>query len=615
MHNFIINKRDFLKILVVILIGTTFPCLLNAQSQQYPIEASSYSVNVLEPFNYNGVRLLNSMFKKQYTQTRDFYYNIPNDDILKGFREQAGLPAPGEHLGGWCSKSSGGSFGQWLSGMARMYKATGDVAMRDKAVHLMQEWSKTLSSLNLGHYSYDKTLCGLIDLYEYAGVKEAIPFINKITEYAIQNLGRVRNPASEHDHSAGRHTGEGEWYTLSENIYQAYLLTGDEKFKDFGDVWQYHHYWGMFTGKTSLNLKGLHAYSHVNSLSSAAMTYAVTGDSEYLRTIINAYDYFQKTQCYATGGYGPSELLVAEEDGMLGKSILAESEAFYGHWPVNNYKNVGRSFETICGSWGVFKLCRYLIMFTGEARFGDWMEKILYNGIGAALPMWGRGKTFYYSDYRVGGASKKYYNAAWPCCSGTYIQTVADYHNIIYFRDAKGLYVNLFVPSEVNWDHHGKQITVRQETSFPEADKTTLIIKIKNKTHFKLRLRVPEWTRDAAVESNGEKLEVECNPGTWVEIERKWAPDDRITFRIPMQLTLKPVDEQHPNLIAVTKGPVVLVQDQNIISKTSSKKFLKSLVPGESPLNFKSEIYSKSSFKPFYQVEYDMPYEMYFPLK
>ena len=608
-------KPNLIKLLAVMVIITILPCLLKAQSSHYPIKASSYSVNVLEPFNYNGVRLLNSMFKQQYSQTRDFYLDIPDEDILKGFREQAGLPASGEHLGGWCSKSSGGSFGQWLSGMARMYKATGDVAMRDKAVHLMREWGKTLSNLNLGHYSYDKTLCGLIDLYEYAGVKEAIPLINTITEYAIENLGRVGNPASVEDHSGGRHTGEGEWYTLSENIYRAYLLTGDEQFKDFGDVWQYHHYWGMFTGKTPLNLKGLHAYSHVNSLSSTAMTYAVTGDSEYLKTIINAYNYFQKTQCYATGGYGPSELLVAEEEGMLGKSILAESKAFYGHWPVNNYKNVGRSFETICGSWAVFKLCRYLIMFTGEARFGDWMEKILYNGIGAALPMWGRGKTFYYSDYRVGGASKKYYNAAWPCCSGTYIQAVADYHNIIYFKDAKGLYVNLFIPSEVNWNHHGNQITVRQETTFPEADKTRLIIKMKNKMGFRLRLRVPGWTQNAAVELNGEKLEVVCKPGTWVEIERKWAPDDRITFRIPMQLMLKPVDEQHPNLVAVTKGPVVLVQDQNIISKTSPEEFLKSLIPGEGSFNFSSKIYSKSSFKPFYQVEYDMPYEMYFPLK
>ena len=608
------NRRYFIKLLAGIPGAAFLPRLVKAESPIHPAKISSYPTNVLEPFNYSGVRLLDSMFKKQYYQTRDFYFNISDDDILKGFREQAGLPAPGTHMGGWCSKTSYSVFGQFLSGMARMYKATGDVAMRDKAVHLIREWSKTISRLSLTHYSYDKTLGGLVDLYEYADVKEAIPLIEKITEYAIQNLGRIRNPATFENHSGGRHPGEGEWYTLSENIYRTYLLTGEDKFKIFGDVWRYHHYWGMFTGKTPLNLKGLHAYSHVNSLSSAAMTYAVTGDSEYLKTIINAYDYFQKTQCYATGGFGPSELLVPE-DGTLGRSIEDESKAFYGEWPGNNYKNAGRSFETGCGSWAVFKLCRYLMMFTEEARFGDWMEKILYNGIGSALPMWGDGKTFYYSDYRLGGASKKYYNATWPCCSGTYIQVVADYHNIIYFKDTKGLYVNLYIPSEVNWNQHGKQIKVRQETAYPESDTTSLIVKIKNKMRFRIRLRVPGWTRNAAVELNDVKLDVSCKPGTWVEIEREWAPDDRITFRIPMQIKLAPVDKQHPHLVAVTYGPHVLVQVQDILSNTSPQEFSKSLVPGETPLVFKNEIESKRAYTPFYNVKYDMPYQMYFPLR
>jgi len=607
------NRRDFTKLLAGIPGAAFLPRLLKAESPIHPAKASSLPTSFLEPFNYSGVRLLDSLFKKQFSQTRDYYFNISDDDILKGFRQQAGLPAPGKHMGGWCSKTSYTVFGQLLSGMARMYKATGDVAMRDKAVHLMREWSKTISRLNLGHYSYDKTLCGLIDLYEYADVKEAILLIEKITEYAIQNLGSIRNPASSEDHSGGRHTGEGEWYTLSENIYRAFLLTGEDKFKIFGDVWRYHRYWGMFTGKTPLNLKGLHAYSHVNSLSSAAMTYAAAGEPEYLMAIINAYDYFQKTQCYATGGFGPSELLVPE-DGTLGRSIEAESKAFYGHWPDNNYKNAGRSFETGCGSWAVFKLCRYLMMFTGEARFGDWMEKILYNGIGSALPMWGNGKTFYYSDYRLGGASKKYYNATWPCCSGTYIQAVADYHNIIYFKDMEGLYVNLYVPSEVNWSQKGKQIKVRQETAYPESDTTLLIIKMKNKMRFRIRLRVPGWTQNATVELNDVRLEVSCKPGTWVEIEREWAPDDRLAFRIPMQIKLAPVDKQHPHLVAATYGPAVLVQVQDILSNTGSQEFSESLVPGEKPLVFNSVINSKRTYTPFYSVKYDMPYQMYFPL-
>ena len=37
------------------------------------------------------------------------------------------------------------------------------------------------------------------------------------------------------------------------------------------------------------------------------MAYAVRGDPQYLKILENAYEYWQKTQCYATGGFGPAE--------------------------------------------------------------------------------------------------------------------------------------------------------------------------------------------------------------------------------------------------------------------------------------------------------------------
>ena len=82
---------------------------------------------------------------------------------------------------------------------------------------------------------------------------------------------------------------------------------------------------------------GLHAYSHCNTLSGAAMTYAVTGEREYLDTITNAYDWFERTQFYATGGYGPNESLVPP-DGALGTRL----------------EMIASSFETPCGSWAGF---------------------------------------------------------------------------------------------------------------------------------------------------------------------------------------------------------------------------------------------------------------------
>src|SRR5438552_321660 len=142
----------------------------------------------LKPFEYNGVRLLDGMFKKQYQATRDFYFDLPNDDLLLGFRKRAGLPAPGTELGGWYSHDIGNNLPQWLSAMSRIYKATGDKPILDKATYLMREWAKAMEPDGYFYYSrkpfpvtytYDKTVCSLVDLYHFAGQKEALEHVEK----------------------------------------------------------------------------------------------------------------------------------------------------------------------------------------------------------------------------------------------------------------------------------------------------------------------------------------------------------------------------------------------------------------------------------------------------
>jgi tetratricopeptide (TPR) repeat protein len=68
-----------------------------------------------------------------------------------------------------------------------------------------------------------------------------------------------------------------EWYTLSENLYRAYLLTGEAKYRIFAEVWHYDNYWNSMADGHFEAADHLHAYSHVNTLSSAAMTYRVSG--------------------------------------------------------------------------------------------------------------------------------------------------------------------------------------------------------------------------------------------------------------------------------------------------------------------------------------------------
>ena len=511
-----------------------------------------HGIDAFTPFNYSGVRLLPSRFADRLEATRAYYLAIPNDDMLNGFRTVAGLPAPGESMGGWCSTTSAMGFGQWISGMARLYKATGDTALRDKASLLVSEWGKTLPKQTFAHYDYDKFVCGLVDMAEYANDTSALPLLSTMTDWAESHLGRARLNATDADTQGGYFNGQLEWYTLPENLYRAYQLTGDERYKDFAAVWHYPHYWGMFNGSVHATPDGFHAYSHVNTLSSAAMTYAITHDPIYLKTLIGAYDYFQNTQCYATGGYGPGEKLMAP-DGSLGNSIVTEPNAKY----LGDV--AGRSFETPCGTWAVFKLTRYLQQFTGEARYGDWTERVLYNGIGAALPMTGRGRTFYYADYRMEDARKYYFGAAWPCCSGTYIQDVADLHNIIYYKTPDGVAVNMFVPSELTWTLHGTPLTITQTTNYPESEDVTIRISPTHPVHFALKIRVPDWCHGMSARINGAAEKTPAHPGTWLTIEREWRPGDHLSLRVPLAERPVPIDVQHPNRVAYARGPVVLV--------------------------------------------------------
>jgi len=502
----------------------------------------------LEPFDYQHVRLRPSRWKDQADTARAFYTAVPDDDILHSFRKAAGLPAPGAPLGGWCGRNSNTVFGQWLSGMARISRATGDSALRDKAVRLVTEWSRTIKpdgNAAMGHYPFDKMVCGLLDLQLYAGFEGAIPMLEKITDFASRTFDRS-NHLADPSHDTAYYGVPQEWYTLSENLFRAYRATNNPKFKTFAEVWLYHEWWNKFARTAApADAHGVHAYSHVNTFSSAAMAYDVLGDASYLDILRNGYDYLQATQLYATGTYGPNERFMAP-DGSLGRALDTRSD----------------TAEVVCGSWAGFKMSRYLMRFTGEARYGDWIERLFYNGVGAALPLDGRGRNYYYGDYRVGGGMKVYNWDTFTCCSGTYIQNLADYHNLVYFHDANGIYVNLYVPSDVTWtgpNGPGDHVTIEQDTLYPEVDTTTLTVRAAKPSRFALRLRVPSWTRGMAVKVNGAAVDVAATPGTWAVVDRTWNAGDRIEVTIPLTLRMEAVDRQHPDRVAVVRGPVVLI--------------------------------------------------------
>ncbi|WP_187774970.1 beta-L-arabinofuranosidase domain-containing protein [Pedobacter sp. BS3] len=550
---------------------------------------------LLAPFEYNEVKLLDSPLKHQFDEVVAYYLAIPDNDLLKGFRQRAGLPTYGARdLGGWYTNDIFHVFGQFLSGMSRLYAVSGNQALKNKVNFLVEEWAKTIdangyffysSKPNAPHYVYEKMVGGLVDAYVFAGDKNALKQLSIITDWAVKNLNRDRIYGQT----------QSEWYTLSENLYRAYCVTGDKKYLDFGKIWEYTDYWNYYlTGVPPVGERRHHAYSHLNTLSSAAAAYLVSGNEKYKTIIKNAYNFFWKEQCFATGGFGPDERL-------LPKNEL-----------IKTLETTHNTFETQCGSWAIFKLSKYLIMITGDARYGDWIEKMTMNGIGANISMSPDGRVQYYSDYNPREGTRHNHHVGWTCCTGTRPEAVAEYTDMVYFKNNDGLYVNLYTPSYATW--HG--ISVTQQTNFPENNISLIKLNVKKGgIETTLSFRKPLWAETMPVISvNGKAIKPKL-VNNWMQIKRLWLDNDQVKITFPMKLYIDRLDGSKPYPAAFMYGPVAMAVNASnpypediVVSKSISEQFIP--ISGK-PLNYRIKNHSDLILRPYYQFSPNEAYTLY----
>jgi len=537
-------------------------------------------INMVNSFEYKNVILKDSYWERQFDEAMEYYLAISNDSLLYPFRNKARLPAPGEPLTGWYGVNPS-IFGQILGALAKMYRITDDPRLKEKALYLVEEWEKCIdeepSLLKNDTYTYDKLLGGLLDLYEYTGYEKAIEYIDKLTEQATQDFKRDIKRDGIQDGELVR-LNMIEWYTLPENLYRAYELTENQRYKDFAEVWEYDYYWGKLLTK-DFKIGARHAYSHVNTLSSAARAYKVKRDEKYLEIIKNGYDEITSNHIFATGGYGPAESIFVDKEGYLGDSLKSTWDetlkdpmyiTFFGDKRTRS--DTWGNFEVSCGSWAVFKLCNYLLKFTGEARYGDWAEKLLYNGTGALLPLAPGGKIMYYASYFIDGAVKSVedrrlqrggYGFSWQCCTGTFPNDVAEYCNMLYYFDKDSIYISQYLPSKVIWNKDGVKVEIENFSQYPEEEDLKFLVKVDKPVTFSFKFRIPSWiTESVTVKINGLDINVESKPNEWGTIERIWKDNDVITIHIPFNLYFKPVDKYNTDIVALLYGPIVLVTDE-----------------------------------------------------
>jgi uncharacterized protein len=504
----------------------------------------------LREFPYSDVVLTGGPLKQQYDWVHRHFLSLDNDRLLKVYRQRAGLPAPGDDMGGWYDADGfvpGHTIGQYISGLSRMYATTRDPATLAKVKQLVAGYAATLgptgypfasekAAVTWPCYILDKYVVGMLDASRFAGVAAGRELLPRIIRGAIPHI-------PDHTYDRGpdspKQAPYDEPYILPENLFNSYELTGERQFLDMARLYLLNQeYFDPLAQGRNL-LPGKHAYSHVIALSSAAKAYEVTGDAKYLSAIRNAWDMLEETQQFASGGWGPKEAFVPPHEGKLGDALTATRE----------------HFETPCGCYAHMKLARYLLRFTGEPRYGDGLERVLYNTILGSIEPTNDGDYFYYSDYQS-GARKGYYKKKWPCCSGTLVQGVADYATSIYFHDANGVSINLFTPSEVRW----KDVRLIQSTQYPHADSIQIRVDAPKASEFDICVRIPAWlSGDASLAVNGKSLDVPAQPNRFARVRRRWNPNDTLEVKLPWRDRTQAVDDRHPETVALMRGPLMMV--------------------------------------------------------
>lgn len=512
----------------------------------------------LEQFDYGDVTLSSDAHEKQLEETHQVLMGFSDDSLLKPLRLMSGLPAPGEDIGGWYRYNPdykygdaegfapSCTFGQWVSALARMYAINRDPATRDKVLRLNRLYAKTISGdyydkNRFPTYCYDKIVCGLIDSHKYLGDREAFSILDHTTTAALPHFPKR---AIAHD-QAWRPNKDFTWtwdesYTISENLFLAYQRGAGRRYRDLGRQYLYDDYYDPLAEGRNV-LAGRHAYSHVNSLSSAMQAYLTLDNEKYLRAAQNAFDMLS-AQSFATGGWGPDELLRAPDSPDLYASL----------------SNTHASFETPCGAYAHFKLTRYLLRVTRDSRYGDSMERMMYNTVLGAKPLMPDGRTFYYSDYNFNG--RKFYrdNQHWACCSGTLPQVAADYRINTYLRDSSGVWVNLYIPSTLHWKQDGATAALKQTSRYPYESGVQFDVQMSRTREFALNFRIPAWATGASISINGCRAQGEAIPGTFATIHREWNDGDRVELDLPMTTRLEPIDPRHTEMVALLHGPLVL---------------------------------------------------------
>jgi DUF1680 family protein len=509
------------------------------------------------PFPLTAVRLLPGPFLNNANRTQSYLDFLDPERMLHTFRLNVGLPSSAQAMGGWESPTTelrGHSMGHLLSALAQAYASTGTTTFKTKGDYLVAELAKCQArasavGFNTGYlsaypesfidrvearqsvwapyYTLHKIMAGLLDMHLLTGNAQALSVLTAKAAWVKFRNDRLTQTQRQN-------MLDTEFGGMNEVLANLYQLTGNSNHLGTAQYFDHLELFDPWAAGTD-NLNGYHANTQIPKATGAIREFHASGTTRYRDIANNFWSIVTGHHSYVTGDNSNGEYFKAPD------RIASE---------------LSDSTTESCNAYNMLKLTRQLF-FTNPARaeLMDYYEKALYNHVlGAQNPSSSHGFHCYYVPLRPGGIktySNDYNN--WTCCHGTGMESNTKYVDSIYFHNnADTLYVNLFIASTLNWAARG--ITIRQDTTFPEAQSSRLTVT--GSGAFTMRIRVPAWASGATIRVNG-ALQSGVTPGSYATITRTWASGDVVDIALPFALTIEPAPD-NASVRAVKHGPILL---------------------------------------------------------
>ena len=536
---------------------------------------------------------------RRRNDNREYLMSLTDRNLVYNYELEAAVThdacIPQDMHGGWESPTCqlrGHFLGHWLSAAAMLINDTGDRELKAKADTIVErlavcqeanggQWAASIPEKYLHHiacgrgiwaphYTIHKTFMGLVDMYRFTGNKQALGIADNFADWFV-------NWTDNFDREQLDNILDFETGGMLEIWVQLYDVTGKEKYRTLMErYYRRRLFEPLLNGNDPLT--NMHANTTIPEILGAAAAYEVTGEQVY-RDIVMAYwkEAVTERGMYATGGQTNGEIWGP-------KMSLRE--------------RMGMKTQEHCTVYNMMRLADYMFRWTGDARYADYIERNLYNGVMA--------QTYWHWEYTNGYTTDKpsegliaYFlpmragsHKGWGtrtdsfyCCHGSMVQANALLNNYIYYQNASTVYVNQYHDSEASFSingnnvrliqkrdpltgsfhlsstSNGKQTIDRTAAMYPHNPDTVQVflqIETARDTAMEIKVRIPWWiSTPATVEVNNNMIASASEGGCYVTVNRTFSDGDVICVTMTKGITTYPLPDE-PDMVAFMYGPEVL---------------------------------------------------------